>query len=80
MQPICAVAFIFDGVFKGLGRMKYLRNVLLFATFIVFIPILFWLDSLEYKLYAIFIAIALWMLARGIPLLYEFRRNFARAN
>ena len=80
MQPICAVAFIFDSVFKGLGRMKYLRNVLLFATFFVFIPVLFWLDSLQYKLYAIFIAITFWMIARGIPLLYEFRRNFAHAN
>ncbi len=79
MQPICAIAFIFDSVFKGLGKMKYLRNVLLFATFIVFIPILFWLDSLEYKLYAIFISIAFWMIARGIPLLVEFRRNFANA-
>ena len=56
MQPICAIAFIFDGMFKGLGKMKTLRNVLLFSTFIVFVPILFWLDSLEYKLYAIFIA------------------------
>ena len=80
MQPICAVAFIFDSVFKGLGRMKFLRNVLLFATFVVFIPIIFWLDNLGYKLYAIFIAIAFWMIARGIPLLYEFRRKFAYPN
>ncbi len=80
MQPICAVAFIFDSVFKGLGRMKYLRNVLLFATFVVFIPILFWLDNLDYKLFAIFIAITFWMIARGIPLLYEFRRKFAHSN
>ena len=80
MQPICAVAFIFDSVFKGLGRMKYLRNVLLFATFLVFLPILFWLDSLNLNLYAIFIAIVFWMIARAVPLLYEFRRNFAQAN
>ncbi len=80
MQPICAVAFIFDSVFKGLGRMKYLRNVLLFATFLVFLPILFWLDSLSLNLYAIFIAIVFWMIARAVPLLYEFRRNFAQAN
>ena len=25
MQPLCALAFIFDGVFKGLGKMKYLN-------------------------------------------------------
>ena len=76
MQPFCALAFIFDGVFKGLGKMKYLRNVLLFSTFIVFVPILFWLDSLDYKLYAIFIAITLWIIARGIPLIIKFRRQF----
>jgi putative MATE family efflux protein len=76
MQPLCALAFIFDGIFKGLGKMKHLRNVLLFATFLVFIPILFWLDALNYKLYAIFIAITFWIIARGIPLIIKFRKIF----
>ena len=76
MQPFCALAFIFDGVFKGLGKMKYLRNVLLFSTFLVFVPLLFWLDSLDYKLYAIFIAITFWIIARGFPLIIKFRRQF----
>ncbi|MGJ8591574.1 MAG: MATE family efflux transporter [Aquaticitalea sp.] len=76
MQPFCALAFIFDGMFKGLGRMKYLRNVLLVATFVVFVPILFLLDSFDYKLYAIFIAFAFWMVARGIPLILKFRQLF----
>ncbi|MBU2937948.1 MATE family efflux transporter [Lacinutrix sp. C3R15] len=76
MQPFCALAFIFDGIFKGLGKMKTLRNVLLFATFIVFVPILFWLDALHYKLYAIFIAFTLWIIARGIPLIIIFRKEF----
>jgi MATE family multidrug resistance protein len=76
MQPICAVAFIFDGMFKGLGKMKLLRNVLLFSTLFVFVPILFWLDSLDYKLYAIFIALTFWMIARGLPLIIKFRKLF----
>ncbi|WP_298492904.1 MATE family efflux transporter [uncultured Algibacter sp.] len=76
MQPLCTLAFIFDGIFKGLGKMKYLRNVLLFSTFIIFIPILFWLDSLGYKLHAIFIAITFWIIARGIPLIIKFRKIF----
>ncbi len=76
MQPLCALAFIFDGIFKGLGKMKHLRNVLLFSTFLVFIPILFWLDSLDYKLYAIFIALTFWIIARGIPLIIKFRKIF----
>ena len=76
MQPFCALAFIFDGIFKGLGRMRHLRNVLLFSTFVVFIPILFLLDYFGLKLYAIFFAIACWIIARGIPLIVKFRKIF----
>ena len=76
MQPLCALAFIFDGIFKGLGKMKTLRNILLFATFIVFVPILFWLDHLDYKLYAIFFAFTFWIIARGAPLIIIFRKIF----
>lgn len=76
MQPFCALAFIFDGMFKGLGKMKYLRNLLLFSTFLVFVPLLFLLDSLDYKLYAIFIAFTCWIIARGIPLIIKFRQLF----
>ena len=76
MQPLCALAFIFDGVFKGLGRMKYLRNVLLFSTLIIFIPVIFWTDASGYKLYGIFFAFSLWMIARGLPLIIKFRKTF----
>lgn len=76
MQPLCALAFIFDGVFKGLGKMKYLRNVLLFSTLLVFIPVIFWTDALDYKLYGIFIAFTLWIIARGLPLIIKFRKTF----
>lgn len=76
MQPIAAVAFIFDGMFKGMGKMKYLRNVLLGSTFLVFIPVLYVLDLYDFKLYAIFIAFTLWMVARGLPLILKFRHDF----
>lgn len=76
MQPLCALAFIFDGVFKGLGQMKYLRNVLLFSTLMVFIPVVFWTDALNYKLYGVFIAFTLWIIARGLPLIIKFRKTF----
>jgi len=76
MQPLCALAFIFDGVFKGLGKMKFLRNVLLFSTFLVFVPMLFVLDNFNYKLHAVFIALTLWIAARGLPLIIKFRKIF----
>ena len=76
MQPICAIAFIFDGVYKGLGKMSTLRNVLLAATFLVFIPILYGLDYFNFKLSGIFIALTFWMIARALPLLLNFRTQF----
>lgn len=76
MQPLCALAFIFDGIYKGLGRMRDLRNVLLFATFLIFVPVLFILDAKDFKLYGIFIAITFWIIARGAPLIIKFRKIF----
>jgi putative MATE family efflux protein len=76
MQPLCALAFIFDGVFKGLGKMQYLRNVLLFSTLLVFIPVIFTTDYLDYKLHGVFIAFTLWIIARGLPLIIKFRKTF----
>ena len=75
MQPLCAIAFIFDGIFKGLGWMKKLRNVLLFSTFIVFIPTLLITDSYGYKLEGIFLAFTLWIIARGVPLIIKFYKS-----
>ncbi|WP_412559511.1 MATE family efflux transporter [Winogradskyella sp. MIT101101] len=76
MQPLCALAFIFDGVFKGLGKMRYLRNVLLFSTLLVFVPVIFITDELNYKLFGVFIAFTLWIIARGLPLIIKFRKTF----
>tara|TARA_B100001059_G_scaffold236814_1_gene290795 strand:+ start:20911 stop:22245 length:1335 start_codon:yes stop_codon:yes gene_type:complete len=76
MQPICALAFIFDGMFKGLGKMKDLRNLLLLSTFFVFLPVLFIADYYNLKLHGIFIAFTLWIIARGFPLIIKFRKQF----
>ncbi|MCF8713468.1 MATE family efflux transporter [Joostella atrarenae] len=76
MQPVNAVAFMFDGIFKGLGEASYLRNVLLAATFLGFTPTLFLLDSFDYKLYAIWIAFFVWMLIRSSALVIKFRRKY----
>ena len=76
MQPICGITYVFDGMFKGMGKMKYLRNLLLFSTGVVFIPSLLFFDSIDLKLYAIWITFVLWMIARGLPLIIKFRKEF----
>ena len=76
MQPLCAITFVFDGIFKGLGRMKTLRNVLFNATFFVFIPALLLSHYLGFKLHGIIFAFTLWIVARGVPLIVKFRKQF----
>lgn len=76
MQPLCALTFVFDGIFKGLGQMRVLRNVLLTSTSLVFIPALFLGDSLNLKLHGILWAFTIWIVARGLPLFVKFRKQF----
>lgn len=74
--PINTIAFVLDGLFKGLGEMKYLRNTLISATFLGFLPILFLSKYLGWGLKGIWIAFTVWMLIRGGALVWKFRRKF----
>jgi putative MATE family efflux protein len=74
--PINTVAFVFDGLFKGLGEMRYLRNVLLVATFLGFIPTLFLGNLFNLGLHGIWLAITVWMIIRGGALIWKFRAKF----
>ena len=79
MQPLNAVAFMFDGIFKGLGEAKFLRNLLLGATFLAFTPALLLGDYLGLELTAIWIAFFIWMLVRAGALVHKFRRKYLHA-
>ncbi|WP_025743644.1 MATE family efflux transporter [Aquimarina pacifica] len=76
VQPINGLAFVFDGIFKGLGKMGYLRNVLLGATFIGFLPTLYLCNYFDLKLYGIWIGFTVWALFRGVALIIKFRNTF----
>ena len=72
MQPVNAVAFVFDGIFKGMAEAAALRDTLLAATFLGFVPALLIGDYFELGLYGIWIAFTVWMLLRGGILVYLF--------
>ena len=76
MQPLCAVTFIFDGMFKGMGLTAFLRNLLLISTFVFFIPSLLLFDQFNLKLYGVWYTFILWIAVRGFPLIFKFRRTF----
>ncbi len=75
MQPVGAIAFIFDGIFKGLGWVKFLRNMQLAATFVLFVPVLLILDYFNLKLYAVWTAFWFWMAFRAGSLWIKFNRE-----
>ena len=75
MQPVNAVAFVFDGIFKGMAEAVALRDTLLAATFLGFVPALLIGDYFELGLYGIWIAFTVWMLLRGGILVYLFNHK-----
>jgi len=76
MQPVNAVAFTVDSIFKGLGEMKYLRNTLIIATFIGFLPTLYITKRLGWGLLGIWLAFMVWMLFRASILMYYYKKKY----
>ncbi|MFK8266285.1 MATE family efflux transporter [Capnocytophaga cynodegmi] len=76
MQPINSVTFLLDGVYKGIGFTKILRNVLLIASFGIFLPFLYLFQSFEWELKGIWFAFFAWITTRGLLLALHFRKNF----
>ena len=74
--PMNSIAFLFDGMFKGMGKMKFLRNVLLCATFLGFVPTLYLGLHMGWGIHAIWLAFIIWMLFRSVPLAWKFRSTF----
>jgi MATE family multidrug resistance protein len=76
-QPINAVAFAWDGIYKGIAASAALRNALIVATFGVFIPTAYIGDALGMTLHGVWLAFLLWMVTRGIWLTIAFEHRYA---
>jgi len=75
-QPFNALGFTLDAIFKGLGEMKYLRNILIASTFLGFIPTLLICNYFDLKLKGIWIAIVVWIVFRAVALAIKFRIKY----
>ncbi len=71
------MAFGLDGIFKGLGQTALLRNTLLAATFVGFIPVLFVFDFFGLGLHAVWFAFLSFMAFRGFILLWKFYTTYS---
>ncbi|MFT5436440.1 MAG: MATE family multidrug resistance protein [Ulvibacter sp.] len=75
-QPLNALAFTLDAIFKGIGEMGYLRNVLLGATFFGFIPVLYFAKYMNWGLIGIWAAILVWIAFRAVALIVKFKNKY----
>ncbi|MFK5981591.1 MAG: MATE family efflux transporter [Flavobacteriaceae bacterium] len=75
-QPFNALGFTLDAIFKGLGEMKYLRNILIASTFLGFIPTLLIANYYDLKLKGIWIALVVWIAFRAAALAIKFRLKY----
>ena len=77
MQPITAIAFLFDGIYKGMGLTKELRNTFIIATLLGFFPAYYITQNLlDWGLSGIWIAFYVWMVFRGGVLFLHYLSYF----
>lgn len=77
MQPITAIAFLFDGIYKGMGLTKQLRNTFIIATLLGFFPAYYITQNLHgWGLSGIWIAFYVWMVFRGGVLFLHYLSYF----
>lgn len=73
--PFNAVAFTFDGLYKGMGEGVFLRNLLLISTIFGFIPALLLGHFYSPGIEIIWFSIIIWMVFRGVIPWLKFRTN-----
>jgi len=74
--PFNALAFTLDSIFKGLGEMKYLRNVLVGATVFGFLPIVYLSHYYNWGLHGIWAALIVWVAYRAVALAIKYKLKY----
>lgn len=62
---ICAIPFVWDGIFIGVTASRGIRNTMLWATFLVFLPV-YYISQGTIGNHGLWLALLLFMAARGV--------------
>ena len=74
ISPLISVwSFLYDGVYVGATRSREMRNLMLFSTFVVFLPAWFLLQG--YGNHGLWLAFSIFMASRGIGMHIWYRRQ-----
>ena len=72
IQPLSAVVFVLDGILIGAGDQRYLARAMLASTLLAFVPAVVLVAALDGGLLWVWVAIALWIAARGATVGWRF--------
>ena len=74
VTPLVSVwAFLLDGVFIGATRAREMRNAMLFAVFMIYLPS--WYLLRPFENHGLWLALLLFLAARGLTLYWIYRRQ-----
>ncbi len=74
ISPLVSVwSFLYDGVYVGATQAKSMRNIMVFSTFVVFLPAWFLLQG--FGNHGLWLALMLFMASRGIGMHIGYRRS-----
>ena len=69
---VSGLSYVLDGVFIGATRTGAMRNTMLIATFLVFLPA-YWLGTEVAGVHGLWLAMVMFMIARGVLLAVELK-------
>ncbi len=73
MPMVSFICYLLDGVFIGAMLSRQMRNTMLFSLFCVFLPV--WYYSQQLGNTGLWLAMAMFMLARSLSMMIVFRKN-----
>ena len=74
LSPLVAVwCFLYDGVYVGMTRTREMRNIMLFSTFAVFLPV--WFVTQAFGNHGLWLAFLAFLASRGVGMHIGYRRK-----
>ncbi len=66
---VSSICYVLDGVFIGATETKPMRNTMLAATFLIFLPV-YYVGTIYFGVHGLWLAMVLFMISRGVALAY----------
>jgi MATE family multidrug resistance protein len=66
---VSSICYVLDGVFIGATETKPMRDTMIAATFLIFLPV-YYFGTLYFGVHGLWLAMVVFMVSRGVALAY----------